>query len=253
MIKTFYIGASPIGGFHDVTKRTLDVVKRADYIVCELIHIVKMTIEEGEWDTNAKYISYCIDHVGDQMGDRNSEFKNHGQVKENIHEEILQLINDGNTMIYLPERGSIGIEDPGLGLISFLRDNEVNVEILPGVDSVTASLISSNIWPTQESHRAFTFQPLVDLDQVEMEKFIAQYKDSKNVLIFQLHDPEMLDGFRLMEKYYGTNTRISICQNISLQNERVTNTTIGELVKTFEPEKYYHMYTTIVVDGNHLY
>lgn len=249
----FYIGASPIGGLDDVTKRTLDVIKRADYIVCELEHIVKETIKHGKWETNAKYIGYCVDHVGSAMGNRNSEFQNHGQVKKGIHEEILKLINEGNIMIYLPERGSVGIEDPGPELIKFLRENNVDVEILPGVDSVTASLISSGIWPTRESHRAFTFQPLVDLNLEELEKVIAQYKDSKNVLIFQIHDPEMLDGLKLMEKYYGKNTAIAMCQNVSLRDERIEKTTIGKLIENFDSKKYYEMYTTIVVDGIHIY
>lgn len=252
-MKKFYIGAMPIGGVHDITKRTLDVIKKADYIVCELIHVVKTTIEIGRLETNAKYLSYCIDYVGDQVGNRSSEFKNHGQVKDNIHQEILDLINKDNLMIYLPERGSVGIEDPGLELIKYLKSNGVVVEILPGVDSVTASLIASNITPTQESHRAFTFQPLVDLNQEDLEFYISKYKDSNNVLIFQIHDPEMLDGFKLMEKYYGTNTNIAICQNISLSDEKVINTTIGELVQNFNPENYYQRYTTIVVDGIHKY
>jgi 16S rRNA (cytidine1402-2'-O)-methyltransferase len=252
-MKKFYIGASPIGGIDDITKRTLDVIKKADYIVCELEHVVKQTAKNGKWETNAKYIGYCVDHVGDSEGNRNSEFQNHGEIKNGIHEEILKLIKEDNLMIYLPERGSVGIEDPGGDLIQFLKENYVDVVILPGVDSVTASLISSGIWPNMESHRAFTFQPLVDLDVDGLEKIISQYKDSKNVLIFQIHDPEMLDGLKLMEKYYGKNTIIAMCQNVSLMDERIEKTTIGQLIEKFDPKLYYEKYTTIVVDGIHRY
>lgn len=245
----FYIGATPIGGLDDVTKRTLDVVERADYIVCELIHIVKQTIELGGWKTSADYIEYCNDFVGDSSGARSPGETNHGMIKEGIQEEILRLINDGKVMIYLPERGSVGIEDPGLELRDFLEANGITVEILPGVNSITSSLISSGISPTAESNRAFTFQPLVDLDYEKMENFIKQYRMSSNVLIFQVHDEEMLDAISLMTKYYGRDREISICMNISLMDEKIDKSTLGQVLDTFDIDKYKNHYTTIVVAG----
>lgn len=245
----FYIGATPIGGLHDVTKRTLDVVKKADYIVCELIHTVKKTIEIGNWETNAKYIGYCEDFVGDSTGYRSPGVQNHGQIKEGIKEEILELINKGNTMIYLPERGSVGIEDPGLDLRDFLQSNGVEVEILPGVNSVTSSMAVSGLYPKNESHRAFTFQPLVDLEYEKMEYFIKQYAESPNLLVFQLHDDELFDGISLMTKYYGRERQISICMNVSLMDEKIDKGTLGQILDNFDIDKYKHHYTTIVVEG----
>lgn len=249
----FYIGATPIGGVDDVTKRTLDVVKKADYIVCELIHVVKKTIEFGNWETNAKYLEYCNDFVGDLSGARSPGETNHGMIKDGIQEQILQLVNEGNVMIYLPERGSVGIEDPGLELRDFLESNGVDVEIIPGVNSITSSLISSGISATHESNRAFTFQPLVDLDHEQLEKFIKQYADSSNVLIFQVHDEEMFDAISLMAKYYGRDRAISICMNVSLMDEKIHKSTLGEVVDNFNIEDYRHHYTTIVLAGQHIW
>lgn len=249
----FYIGATPIGGIHDITKRTLDVIKEADYIVCELIHIVKQTVELGNWETNAKYIEYCNDFVGSSAGARSPGETNHGMIRDGVQEEILKLINDGNVMIYLPERGSVGIEDPGLELRDFLEENGVDVEILPGVNSITSSLISSGISATAESNRAFTFQPLVDLSYEQMERFIQQYAKSSNVLIFQVHDPEMIDAISLMGKHYGRDRQISICMNISLLDEKIDKSTIGEVIDNFNIDKYKDHYTTIVVGGQNIW
>lgn len=248
----FYIGATPIGGTEDVTKRTLDVIRKADYIVCELVHVVKQTIEFGKWETNAEYIGYCYDFVGDSVGDRSPGEKNHGAVKEGIHEEILKLIQSGKTMIYLPERGSVGIEDPGLELRDFLEANGVDVELLPGVNSVTSSMLSSGLYTTPESNRAFTFQPLVDLDYDRMEAFISQYSKSPNMLIFQVHDEEMLDAISLMVKHYGRDRMISICMNVSLSDESIDKRTLGQVLDTFDIEKYKHHYTTIVLEGQRI-
>lgn len=245
----FYIGATPIGGVDDVTKRTLDVIKRADYIVCELIHVVKQTIEFGKWETNAEYIGYCYDFVGNSEGERSPGEKNHGEVKEGIHEEILKLVNSGKTMIYLPERGSVGIEDPGLELRDFLESNGIEVELLPGVNSVTSSMLSSGLYTTPESNRAFTFQPLVDLEYDKMELFIKQYSGSPNMLIFQVHDEEMFDAISLMVKHYGRNRKISICMNVSLSDEKIDKGTLGEILDNFNIEKYRQHYTTIVLEG----
>jgi 16S rRNA (cytidine1402-2'-O)-methyltransferase len=245
----FYIGATPIGGTEDVTKRTLDVIRKADYIVCELVHVVKQTIEFGNWETSAEYIGYCYDFVGNSGGERSPGQKNHGEVKEGIHEEILKLIQSGKTMIYLPERGSVGIEDPGLELRDFLESNGVDVELLPGVNSVTSSMLSSGLYTTPESNRAFTFQPLVDLDYERMEAFISQYSKSPNMLIFQVHDEEMFDAISLMVKHYGRDRMISICMNVSLSDEIIDKRTLGQVLDTFDIEKYKHHYTTIVLEG----
>lgn len=248
-MKKFYIGAMPIGGFDDVTKRTLDVIKRADYIVCELIHMVKKTIEIGQWETNAQYLEYCYDFVGNAEGARSPGEKNHGAIKDGMQEQILELVNQGKTMIYLPERGSVGIEDPGLELRDFLEANGVSVEILPGVNSVTSSLLASGLYVNAESNRAFTFQPLVDLEYDQMERFIKQYESSPNLLIFQAHDEELFDAISLMTKYYGEDRKISICMNVSLQDEIIHKSTLGEVLSNFNLDNYKDHYTTIVVDG----
>ena len=245
----FYIGASPIGGIHDITLRTLQVIKEADYIVCELIHTVKTTIEKGNWETNAKLIEYCVDFVGDEDGARSPHLKNHGEIKDGIQEEILELIKQGNKMIYLPERGSVGVEDPGLELMAFLKKNGVEIEVLPGVSSVIACLIVSGIWPRLESNRAWTFQPLVDLEGDKLEKTIEQYKDSYNLLICQIHDAEMLDGLKFMAKHYGRDRQVAMCIDVSLPSEKVYLTNLGYLVDNFDPQKYHNCYSTIVVDG----
>jgi len=247
----FYIGASPIGGLHDVTKRTLDIIEDGDYIVCECIEIVKHTIEQGKWKTNAELLEYVYDIRGSWNPNENwngGSPLQHGTIKPGIQELILKLIKEGKKMIYMPERGSIGIEDPGQELMLFLQNNGVKVINLPGVSSIIASYIVANANGLGPSHRAFTFQPLVDLNKEDLEKYIKSYKNSPNALIFMVHDPEMLDALKLMEKYYGPNRKISICMNVSLDSERVIETTIGNIVESFKEEDYFNMYTTIVVD-----
>lgn len=248
-MEKFYIGATPIGGVDDITKRTLDVIKEADYIVCELIHVVKTTVEQGQWETNAQYLEYCYDFVGTSSGQRDPSNKNHGMIKPEMQQQILELVKQGKKMIYLPERGSVGVEDPGIELGLFLENNGVEVEYLPGVSSVIASLVVSKIFPTNESNRAFTFQPLVDLEGEQLEKMIMEYTNSRNMFITQIHDPEMLDGLKLMMKHYGPNRRISICTDVSLSTEKVYNGTLKDIIETFDPEKYHNHYTTIVVEG----
>lgn len=248
-MNNFYIGATPIGGVYDFTERTINIIREADYVVCELMHVVKQTINLAKISTNAQYLEYCVDFVGDEDGARSPHLKNHGMIKDGIKEEILKLVLEGKKMIYLPERGSVGVEDPGLELIEFLRRHGVNVISLPGVSSVIASLIVSGIWPKLESNRAWTFQPLVDLEGDKLEKMIEQYKDSYNLLIIQIHDAEMLDGLKLMAKHYGEGRRVAMCLDVSLPSETIYLMSLGEMINTFDPAKYHSRYSTIVVDG----
>lgn len=256
----FYIGATPIGGNDDITRRTLDIIEKADVIVCELLFMVKRTIEFGNWKTkpDVQYLEYCVDYYGNQTGKRVANRPITDVIVPGIHETILELIKQNKTMIYLPERGSIGIEDPGFGLMEFLENNGVQVVVLPGVSSVMASYVvarpnggarNSNAPYMTGNNSAFTFQPLIDLDKNGIEKFIKSYRKSPNVLIFLVHDEYMLYTFETMRKYYGDDRNIMLCMDVSLPTEQIVRTNLKNIVENFDEKTYLMRFTTIVVDG----
>lgn len=232
-MREIYIAATPIGGVDDITVATLKVLKEADFIICEFIPRVTQLIIDGKWENHAESMEY---------GQDPSKYPE-------IHQRILNVINDGKKVIYLPERGSVGIEDPGFSLMKFLEDNGVTLRILPGPSSVIASYQAALPMSDAVSRNAFTFQPIVDLDDEQLEAYIKSYRHSPNALIFIVHDPEMHTAIKLMAKYYGAGRRVSVCMNVSLADQKIVRTTLGVLARDFTPEEYHNKYTTIVVDG----
>lgn len=244
----FYIGATPIGGDLDITKRTLAVIEEADYILCENIETTKRLMGYGEWKTkdDVQFLEYCVD-----LG-RSPDLKNHGMVVEGIHDLILDLVKQNKKFIYLPERGSVGIEDPGLELMKFLEQNEVKVVSLPGPSSVIAALIAARPMETQTCHRGFIFQPLGDLSESKMEHFVKLYSKLPHPVIFMVHDHEIYSLLLMIKNNYGHDKKITIGMNLSLDEERVVRSTVGEILESFSEDKYFRMYTLVVVDASNL-
>jgi 16S rRNA (cytidine1402-2'-O)-methyltransferase len=244
----FYIGATPIGGDLDITKRTLKIIEEADYILCENIEITKRLMGYGSWKTKegVQFLEYCVDFG------RSPDVKNHGTVVEGIHDIILNLVMQGNKFIYLPERGSVGIEDPGLELMKFLEDNNVKVINLPGPSSVIAALIAARPMEIETCYRGFIFQPLGDLPESRMEHFVKLYSQLPHPVIFMVHDHEIYNLLLMIKNHYGNSKKITIGMNLSLDEERVVRATVGEILESFSEKKYFKMYTLIVVDAANL-
>lgn len=232
-MKEFFIASAPIGGIKDVTMATINAVESADYILAEYIPKISWFLEQWKIQNKPAILEY---------GQDNSK---HGA----IHEEILSLINGGKRVVYLPEAGSIGIEDPGFALAKFLEENGVALRILPGPSSVIASYIAGLPMTDSKNRGGFSFQPIIDLDESQMEPYIESYVGHPNALIFLVHDPEMHAALKLMEKHYGPDRKLTMCMNVSLMDQRLVRTTLGEIVKNFTPEEFHKMYTTIVIDG----
>jgi len=244
-METFYIGATPIGGDSDITRITLDIIADADYLLCENIETTKKLINYGNWKTkdDVQFIEYCIDFG------RGTDIKNHGTVIPGVHDEILKLVQDNKKIIYLPERGSVGIEDPGFELIEFLEQNNIKVRSLPGPSSIIAAIIAARPMQTKTSHRGFIFQPLVDLDKNKMEKFIKVHSKLPHTAIFMTHDDEMYDALCYMKKYYGPVRKVTIGMNLGTPGERIVRTTLGKVIDPFNEEIFFNMYTLIIIDA----
>ena len=123
--------------------------------------------------------------------------------------------------------------DPGFsGLLHTVQEsglfNTADINVIPGVSSIQACAAHLNIsWDTT---RLFTFHNEV-LDE-EKEKLISAVKCGRNILLLpnpQGFAPQDIARF-LIELDIDRETPVYICENVTLDNEKTTASTLGQIV-----------------------
>ena len=126
--------------------------------------------------------------------------------------------------------------DPGFsGLLhtameSGLFDIE-DINVIPGVSSIQACAARLNI--SWDNTRLFTFHDKVSDE--EKEKLISAVKCGCTILLLpnsQGFAPQDVASF-LIDLDIDKETPVFICENITLENEKVTSSTLGQIVEQF--------------------
>ncbi len=119
-----YIVATPIGNLKDITIRALEILKSADFILCEDTRKTKILL--NHYQINKPLLSY----------------HQHSKLKK--FKEILNLLDSGKTLALVSEAGTPGISDPGNELIRFLREEMPNLKIIP-IPGPSAAMAAASI------------------------------------------------------------------------------------------------------------
>ena len=124
---TLYLIPTPIGNMEDLTYRTVETLKKVDVLFCE------DTRETG------KLLKYL--NITKKM------YANHEHNELDNTEKLLALLNAGNNIGLVSDRGTPVISDPGYELARFAIEAGYNVVGLPGANALIPALIMSGISP----------------------------------------------------------------------------------------------------------
>ena len=125
---TFSVVATPIGNMGDITMRALEVLKKADLVLCEDTRMTKRLLDH--YSIVVPTMSY---HVHSKLSRQS---------------EIIDLIKEGNNIALVSDAGTPGISDPGIELVSVLRkelskeilEGSIKIESIPGPSALTAAI-----------------------------------------------------------------------------------------------------------------
>ncbi len=120
--------ATPIGNLEDITLRALRTLKEADVIACEDTRVSKKLLMH--FNIHTPLISF------------------HAHSGKRGMEKILSLLKEGKTLALVSDAGTPGVSDPGLELISFVREHlgdRVKIETIPGPSALVAAISISGL------------------------------------------------------------------------------------------------------------
>ncbi|MFA5095216.1 MAG: 16S rRNA (cytidine(1402)-2'-O)-methyltransferase [Candidatus Paceibacterota bacterium] len=156
----FYVVATPIGNMGDITLRAIETLKSVDLILCEDTRETKKILQK--YNINTPTMSY------------------HTQSKLAKVDKIFELLEEGKNLALVSDAGTPTISDPGAMLISKIKENLKEVEVIPipGASAVIAALSASGL-PTHE----FTFLGFLP-HKKGRETLFKEIAQSKRTIIF---------------------------------------------------------------------
>jgi 16S rRNA (cytidine1402-2'-O)-methyltransferase len=125
MKKTLYIVSVPIGNYDDITLRALNILRKADFIICEEYREARRLLSK-----------YKIEKDLVELNEHN---------EEKASEEILQMILNGKLAALISDCGTPLFSDPGHLLVNLAIQNKIDVVPIPGVSSLLAALVGSGL------------------------------------------------------------------------------------------------------------
>ncbi len=153
-----YIVPTPIGNLQDITLRALEILKKADFIICEdTRHSQKLL---AHYQIKKKLFSYY-------------------QPKERIQAEKLLPLLEKNDGALITDSGTPLISDPGYILVRLCLQKKIKVIALPGATAFVPALIASGLPCSQ-----FTFIGFPPRKPGKLKKLLKNIAELKQTAIF---------------------------------------------------------------------
>lgn len=153
--------ATPIGNLEDITLRALRTLKEASIIACEDTRNTKKLLMH--FDIHTPTVSF------------------HAHSGEVGFSKIIDLLKEGKHVALVSDAGTPGVSDPGLELVSVVREqlgSGVQIETIPGPSALAAALAVAGM---RAAH--FTFYGFLPLKKGR-EKLIKEVVASDRASIF---------------------------------------------------------------------
>ena len=120
IVPALYVISTPIGNIRDISNRSLDLLEKSDYILCEDTRVTSKLL--NFYSIKNKLISF---HV----------------INEKIKlQKILEDLKDKKILSIVSDAGTPTLSDPGTKLISECHDAGIKVIPIPGASAILSAV-----------------------------------------------------------------------------------------------------------------
>ena len=202
--KGLYLVSTPIGNLGDITLRSIDVLKKSDYILCEDTRVSKILLKK--YEINSKLIS-------------NHKFNE----KKNVS-KILNLLKSGLIISMISDAGTPSISDPGITLINECISNDIEIIPLPGPSSVVTAVSISGF-----SEKFFFYGFFPEKKKI-LEEDLQNLSLLNSSIVFFI-SPNKIQKIIPSLKFFFKDRKIVICREMTKYYEEFIRSEINDLDK----------------------
>ena len=203
-----YIVSTPIGNLGDITLRTLEVLKKSDYILCEDTRTSKNLLDR--YEIKSKLIS-------------NHKFNE----KKNLP-KIIDILKSDSIVSLISDAGTPSVSDPGAILINECLLNKIDIFPIPGSSAVSTAVSISGF---SEKYFFYGFFPE---KKNKLKEDFEKLSNLDSCIIFFI-SPRKFNKFVEDIKHYFSGRKILICREMTKFYEEYIRTDVDKL-KPFESD-----------------
>ena len=206
-----YIVSTPIGNLEDITLRALDVLERADSIICEDTRITRRLLTP--FAINTPLVSY------------------HDHNASKLRPQILKRIREGEVLALVSDAGTPAISDPGYKLVRDCIKAELLVTVIPGATASISGLVLSGM-PTDR----FLFQGFLPVKPKQRQKTLGELSGITVSLVFYESPGRLVRSLKDMLDVLG-NRPAAVLRELTKLHEEVCRGTLKELAEHYGENK----------------
>ena len=224
MVGKLSIVATPIGNLEDITLRALRTLKEVDIIACEDTRVTRKLLSHYA-------ISKPLTTFNANSGEKGFE-------------KILALLREGNQVALVSDAGTPGVSDPGLQLVSIVRDAgiEVLIEAIPGPSALAAAVSIAGL--RTASFMFYGFLPL----KKGRETLFKEINNSERASIFYESPHRIIKTLESLKKFLQEGRRVGLYRELTKMFEEALVGRPEDLLEalTLDPNKQRGEFVVIV-------
>lgn len=197
--------ATPIGNLHDLSRRALETLQKADVIVCENNRVSSVLLRAYEIQ---KPLVGLHEHASPER-------------LANLTEQLLA----GKNLAYISDAGTPGVSDPGGKLAAAALEQGIQVSPIPG-PSAMAAAISICGFPMHE----FTFMGFVPKKKGR-ESFFKELAERSSASIFYESKYRMDKTLEALAKHLAPERLILVARELTKLHETLYRGTIAQVTE----------------------
>ena len=200
--KGLYLVSTPIGNLGDITFRSIDVLRKSKYILCEDTRTSSILLKR--YDIKSKLIS-------------NHKFNE----KKNLS-KIIELLKTGSIISLISDAGTPSISDPGKILVNECIANNIQIIPIPGPSSVISAVSVSGF---SEKFFFYGFFPEKKKDLLDDLGNLSELNSS---IVFFVSPKKINRIIPILKKFFS-GRKIVICREMTKYFEEFIRTDIDGL------------------------
>lgn len=195
-MKKLSIIATPIGNLEDITLRALRVLKEARVVACEDTRVTKKLLTH--YDIHTQTIAF------------------HANSGPKGFEKIITLLEEGAHVALVCDAGTPGLSDPGLELVSVVRErlgDSVTIEAIPGPSALAAAISIAGLRAA-----SFTFYGFLPLKKGR-ETLFKEIAHSERASVFYESPHRIMKALLSLSKVLPPERRVGIFRELTKMYE----------------------------------
>lgn len=202
---------TPIGNLRDITLRALDVLKAADFILCEDTRRTQKLL--SAYDIQKPMVSFH-EHSGEArvLG-------------------ILQRLKSGEHAALVSDAGTPLLSDPGFELVHEVIREKLPLEVLPGPCAAVTALVVSGLGVD-----AFSYLGFLSQKSAPRKKELLKLESRDETLLFYESPYRLVTVLEDMKDVLGDREAV-VARELTKKFEEVARGLLSELIQKFSSKK----------------